>query len=203
MENIEKDLAKFLVDQNVEIKSAWLDHIELNEDEALHLESVKNQRVAELSRALVKKTKLKELIEQPLKAQNFHLFFQYFKEWQNLNNSQICNDLSIESKYLDILVEVKNNIVQVPTQVMTKLIKFMSLSLSDAVTLIENSFKLAVMKPNYGQHLSRSHDKDAQSKSSSVNRAVNELLLKSNQAKDVDTNEFTKYAEALRQEFKQ
>lgn len=203
MGKIEKDFVEFLANLDIAIDPEWLDDVELNDREELFLAGIQEKRLSELSEALEQKMRLKEVVEQPRKAQNFHLFFQYFKEFRKLDNTQISKAISIEQKYLDHLIDLKNNIIEIPSTTMVKLLKFMELSLADSATLIRHSYKLGLMKPVYSQYLSRSHDQDPKRKSSSVNRAINELLLKSKRAKSMQTDEIEDYIKQLEHELKE
>ena len=202
MKNLD-DYIRYLIETGeIELKDDWFKRVQLEPEEKEYLDQIKSQRVIELHRTLEKSQKIKECIAEPLKAQTFHQFFEYFKEWNDLTDEQIRQEISVDFKSLNMLSDIKNKITSIPVATMKKLIGFMKLSLNDAFELIKASYTLASLPLQYGQQLSRYHHKESGDKGSSVRDAVNELLLKSSKAKSIQLNELEEYLARLKNEFK-
>ncbi|RMF59885.1 MAG: hypothetical protein D6748_05355, partial [Calditrichaeota bacterium] len=98
MKTLNDYIRKLIERGELELKDEWFRRIELDPEEKEYLEGIKNKRLRELHKALEKSQKIKECIEEPLKAQTFHQFFEYFKEWNDLTDEQICQEISIDFK---------------------------------------------------------------------------------------------------------
>lgn len=199
------DLSKYiryLIDNDeIHFDPEWFDSIELDSDEKEYLGGIKEKRIIELDKALKRTTKVKECLDEPLKAQTLHQFFEYFIEWNNLSIDQMCQRLSVNRKHLNVLSDIKNRITTIPVGVMKSIINFMTLSFDDALLLIKGSYKLTALQPYYGEQLSRYHKGESDDKGSSIKNAGHELLLKSSKANAISSDELNDYLDKLKREF--
>ena len=175
--------------------------MKLNPEEKQYLDYTEEQRYDNLKRAFEKTQLLKECMDNPKKAQNFHQFFLYYLEWYDTSFEEMSRKLNMKSKELMFFLNVKNKITDFPVDALVNLVKVFKLKLSDTVELLRNSFKLSQMQPDYGHALSRYHPRESTDKGSSMRKALNELLLKSRQAQSIQSEELESYLESFIKKF--
>ena len=191
-----------LINKNlIKLYLEMLDDIKLNPEEEQFLKTTEEQRYDNLKRAFKKTQLLKECMDNPQKAQNFHQFFLYFLEWYDTSLEEMSRILKIKSKELMFFYNVKNKVTDFPVDDLTKLIKFLKINLNDTIELLRNSYTLSQMKPDYGAALSRYHSSESTDKGTSMKKALNELLLKSKQADNIQSKEFELYIDDFKRKF--
>lgn len=200
-QNIKDYINKLIGNDIIKIDMEFIDHIKLSPDEEKYLENTEEQRITRLKTAFDKNLILKECINDPKKAQNFHQYFRYYLEWYDLSTDDIGKLLKLKSKDLLFFYNVKNKITDFPVIDLVKIVKALKLNISDAIELIRNSFTLSSMKPNYGHALSRYHENESTDKGISLKNAMNELLMKSRQAKNIQFDEIESYLENFKRMF--
>jgi hypothetical protein len=199
--NLNKYIQRLIETEEIELNPEWFETLELKIDEKQYLQQTEEKRLSELQKVLKKTTWIKQCLKEPIKALNFHQYFKCYREWNDITIEQISQKLSENKQTISLLLDINQKITCLPVKVMKKLIEMMKISLKDAEKLIESSYKLATLKPQYRLQLSRYHTKDSGEKGRSIKNAIDELTLKSWKAKTINTEELDRYLDKLRQEF--
>ncbi len=178
-----------------------LENIKLEAVEEKYLKNTEEHLLIKLKREFEKTQTIKKCIENPQKAQSFHQFFIYYLEWQELGIKKLSKFLSLNIKDLQFFNDIKNKIVDYPIDVLIKLAKHMNISVNDTIELVRGSYSLAQMKPIYGAALARYHENESTDKGISIKKSLNELLLKSKKADEIQTEEIDLYIDNLKRKF--